>query len=117
MIRSQLPSGCSRATCTRPPVPSAERELGEQLLDRSGRTVRPTEAGAAVLPHARAAVDELTGLLCGHLTVGTVTAHQVDLPGRLAFAWPAGGADGTAGTPAGRTLVALARRHLHGRAA
>lgn len=61
-----------------------ERELGQPLLDRSGRSVRPTEAGASVLPYARAAlaaatgarhaVDELTGLLRGRLTVGTVGA-------------------------------------------
>ncbi|WP_448330667.1 LysR family transcriptional regulator [Streptomyces sp. DSM 41534] len=71
-----------------------ERELGQQLLDRSGRSVRLTEAGAAVLPYARAAlaavagarlaVDELTGLLRGHVAVGTVTSHSVDLPGLLA---------------------------------
>src|SRR5450755_1152789 len=52
-----------------------ERELGQQLFDRAGRTVRLTEVGAAVLPYARAAlgavgaarqaVDELTGLRTG----------------------------------------------------
>lgn len=71
-----------------------ERELGQELFDRSGRSVRLTEAGAAVLPYARAAlaavegarfaVDELTGLLRGHVAVGTVTSHNVDLPGLLA---------------------------------
>jgi DNA-binding transcriptional LysR family regulator len=72
-----------------------ERELGQHLLDRSTRTVRPTEAGAAVLPHARAAlaavagirsaVDDLAGLLRGHVSVGTVaTGGPIDLPGRLA---------------------------------
>lgn len=71
-----------------------ERELGQELLDRSGREVRLTEAGEAVLPYARAAlaavegarlaVDELTGLLRGHVAVGTVTSHEVDLPGLLA---------------------------------
>lgn len=71
-----------------------ERELGEDLLDRTGRAVRLTEAGAAVLPYARtalAAVDgarltvaELTGLLRGHLAIGTVTSHNVDVPGMLA---------------------------------
>jgi DNA-binding transcriptional LysR family regulator len=71
-----------------------ERELGQELLDRSGRSVRLTEVGAAVLPYARAAlaaaagarhaVDELTGLVRGHVAVGTVTSHNVDLPGLLA---------------------------------
>jgi DNA-binding transcriptional LysR family regulator len=74
-----------------------ERELGQPLLDRSGGRVRPTEAGAAVLPYARAAlsatadvrhaVDALTGLVRGHLSVGTVASistPRVDLPGLLA---------------------------------
>ncbi|WAL69096.1 LysR family transcriptional regulator [Amycolatopsis cynarae] len=71
-----------------------ERELGQELLDRSARTVRLTAAGAAVLPYARAAlaavagarlaVDELTGLIRGHVAVGMVTSHNVDLPGLLA---------------------------------
>jgi DNA-binding transcriptional LysR family regulator len=61
-----------------------ERELGQTLLDRSGRTVRLTAVGAAVLPYARAAlaavagaslaVDELTGLMRGRVAVGTVIA-------------------------------------------
>jgi DNA-binding transcriptional LysR family regulator len=72
-----------------------ERELGHTLLDRSTRIVRPTEAGAAVLPHARAAlqavagaraaVDELAGLLRGHVSVGSVAVGgSIDLAGRLA---------------------------------
>lgn len=71
-----------------------ERELGHELLDRSGRTVRLTEVGAAVLPYARAAlaavdgirfvVDEMNGLVRGHVAVGTVTSHNVDLAGLLA---------------------------------
>ncbi|WP_086818502.1 LysR family transcriptional regulator [Allokutzneria sp. NRRL B-24872] len=72
-----------------------ERELGEQLLDRSGRTVRLTEVGKAVLPHARAAlaavagaklaVAELAGLLRGRVDVGVVTAcGAVDLPSAMA---------------------------------
>jgi DNA-binding transcriptional LysR family regulator len=61
-----------------------ERELGVELLDRGGRTVTLTEAGAAVLPFARAAlaavdgvreaVGELRGLVRGHVRVGMVTA-------------------------------------------
>ncbi|PWW58370.1 LysR substrate-binding domain-containing protein [Actinokineospora spheciospongiae] len=71
-----------------------EREFGQPLLDRSARMVRLTEAGEAVLPHARAAlgavedarlaVDELVGLVRGHVAVGTVTSHAVDLPSLLA---------------------------------
>jgi DNA-binding transcriptional LysR family regulator len=71
-----------------------EKEFGHQLLDRSGRTVRLTEMGAAVLPHARAAlravegaklaVDELAGLVRGHVAVGMVTSHPVDIPTLLA---------------------------------
>ena len=61
-----------------------EDELGVQLLDRGSRAVTPTEAGLAVLPYARAAlaaaesvreaVDELRGLVRGHVRVGMVTA-------------------------------------------
>jgi DNA-binding transcriptional LysR family regulator len=71
-----------------------ERELGQDLLDRSGRSVRLTEVGEAVLPHARAAlaavdairftVSELTGLLRGRAAIGTVTSHNIDLAGILA---------------------------------
>jgi len=72
-----------------------ERELGHTLLDRSGRTVRLTSVGAAVLPYARAAldavagarlaVDELTGLMRGRVAVGMVTScASVDLPNLLA---------------------------------
>jgi DNA-binding transcriptional LysR family regulator len=69
-----------------------EREFGEELLDRTGRVVRPTAAGATVLPHARAAldavkdarlaVDELTGLIRGRVAMGVLTA--LDLAGLLA---------------------------------
>ena len=74
-----------------------ERELGQPLLDRSGGTVRVTEAGAAVLPYARAAlaavsamrdtVDALAGLTRGHLTIGipgSLSSPSLDLPGLLA---------------------------------
>lgn len=71
-----------------------ERELGQPLLDRTSRAVRLTAAGAAVLPHARAAiaavaaardaVDEVAGLIRGHVALGAVTSHDVDLPAVLA---------------------------------
>jgi DNA-binding transcriptional LysR family regulator len=64
-----------------------ERELGQQLFDRTGRAVRLTEVGAAVLPYARAAlgavggarqaVDELTGLLHGRVAIGMITACSI----------------------------------------
>lgn len=60
-----------------------ERELGQQLLDRGGRTVTLTEVGAAVLPIARAALaaterishvaDEFSGLLRGHVRIGLIS--------------------------------------------
>ncbi|WP_433598512.1 LysR family transcriptional regulator [Nocardia sp. CA-135953] len=60
-----------------------EHELGQQLLDRGGRSVTLTEVGAAVLPHARAAlaateritatVDEFTGLLRGQVRLGCIS--------------------------------------------
>jgi DNA-binding transcriptional LysR family regulator len=71
-----------------------ERELGQPLLDRSARKVRLTGAGAAVLPHARAAlaavascrlaVDELTGLVRGHVSVGMLTSVPFELASLLA---------------------------------
>jgi DNA-binding transcriptional LysR family regulator len=71
-----------------------ERELGQTLVDRSRRSVRLTAAGEAVLPHARAALaavrtmgvaaDELTRLVRGTVTIGTVTSHNVDIPQLLA---------------------------------
>ncbi|MFQ6147199.1 LysR family transcriptional regulator [Streptomyces seoulensis] len=59
-----------------------ERELGAELFDRSARTVTLTVAGKAALEHARAtlaaagtvgrAVDDVTHLVRGRLTVGMV---------------------------------------------
>ncbi|MER5303198.1 LysR substrate-binding domain-containing protein [Streptomyces lasiicapitis] len=74
-----------------------ERELGQRLLDRSGRSVTVTEAGAAVLPYARAALaavdgmrqtaDEYAGLLRGRVTLGLVSGaatHEYDVASVLA---------------------------------
>ncbi|MDV5145562.1 LysR substrate-binding domain-containing protein [Streptomyces sp. SBC-4] len=65
-----------------------ERELGQPLLDRSGRTVTTTAVGEAVLPFARAAlaavegmrltVDEFTGLVRGQVTIGLVSGAAAD---------------------------------------
>jgi DNA-binding transcriptional LysR family regulator len=72
-----------------------EAELGQELLERSSRGVRPTAAGAAVLPYARAAleavagvrlaIDEVSGLLRGRVAVGTVTSYgELPVPQLLA---------------------------------
>ncbi|WP_036500553.1 LysR family transcriptional regulator [Nocardia aobensis] len=65
-----------------------ERELGQPLLDRSGRTVTLTAAGAAVLPYARSAlaaaqqisftVDEFTGLLRGQVRIGLISGAATE---------------------------------------
>ncbi|GHH49795.1 LysR family transcriptional regulator [Streptomyces candidus] len=78
-------------------VQQLERELGQRLLDRTGRRVTLTEAGEAILPHARAALaaadavrgtaDGFTGLLRGRVRLGTLTGAPADefgLPGVLA---------------------------------
>lgn len=64
-----------------------EADLGATLIDRSGRKATLTDAGSAALTHARAAlacaatlrqaVDEVNGLIRGHLVVGMVTACTV----------------------------------------
>jgi DNA-binding transcriptional LysR family regulator len=71
-----------------------EKELGQPLLDRSRRAVRLTAAGEAALPFARqalraladlaTAVDEVGELVRGSVTIGTVTAHNVNMPALLA---------------------------------
>ncbi|MYT68212.1 MULTISPECIES: LysR family transcriptional regulator [unclassified Streptomyces] len=74
-----------------------EKELGQPLLDRSGRSVTPTEVGRAVLPYARTAlaaaesvaqtVDAYTGLLRGRVTIKMVsgaTGHAFDIAALLA---------------------------------
>jgi len=65
-------------------VRTLERELGDALFDRSGRTVHLTQTGTAALPYARAALeaaagarlaaDKLQGLVSGRVTIGMVTA-------------------------------------------
>ncbi|MEU3561291.1 MULTISPECIES: LysR family transcriptional regulator [unclassified Kitasatospora] len=70
-----------------------ERELGHPLLDRSGRTVRLTPVGEAVLPHARAALasaaaarraaQEFGGLRRGHVRLGMVAGAALTPPSEL----------------------------------
>lgn len=71
-----------------------ERQVGQPLFDRSRRAVRLTSAGAALLPHARAAlsavqagvaaVDDVARVVRGTLAIGTVTSHSVDIARLLA---------------------------------
>lgn len=64
-----------------------ELQLGAPLIDRSGRTATLTAAGAAALPHARAAlaaaaavgraVDDVNGLVRGRLAIGMVVGCTI----------------------------------------
>ncbi|MFM0597459.1 LysR family transcriptional regulator [Paraburkholderia dilworthii] len=68
-------------------VQALERELGVELLVRSGRTVMPTEAGHRVIEHARGLVREfadlkavaLEGEAAGELRIGTITTALLSL--------------------------------------
>jgi DNA-binding transcriptional LysR family regulator len=75
-------------------IKSLERELGAPLLERTSKRVALTDAGEALLPKARAALDaaqaardavgEVRGGLRGTLRIGTLTAlPEVDVPGVL----------------------------------
>jgi len=74
-------------------VKALEHEIGQSLFERRPRSAVLTAAGEALLPHARAALDSLaagrasveslTGLLHGHLAIGTITSispRNIDLP-------------------------------------
>jgi len=68
-------------------IAALEDELGRRLFDRIGRSVVPTEAGEALLPHARRvlaeieasrqAIADLGGRVAGRLRVGT--SHHIGL--------------------------------------
>jgi DNA-binding transcriptional LysR family regulator len=74
-------------------IRALESEIGARLLSRSGRTVRPTEAGAAILDHSRDFVQKIRDLksianngTSGELRLGAVsTAISGLLPGILAL--------------------------------
>src|ERR1700754_2240817 len=65
-------------------IKSLERELGAELLERNSKRVALTNAGEALLPRARAAldavrdardaVDEVSGGLRGTIRIGTLTS-------------------------------------------
>jgi DNA-binding transcriptional LysR family regulator len=76
-------------------VRKLERELGVELLRRTTRSVHPTEAGELVASRARAVlaetealrgeIDELRGLVRGHVTVGAMLfGGELDIPAILA---------------------------------
>jgi DNA-binding transcriptional LysR family regulator len=68
-------------------IRALEKELGAELFDRSGRAARLTEAGREALPYAKAVLDAVTGLretvdqvrgvVRGHLTIGMVVGCEV----------------------------------------
>ncbi|MEV6056948.1 LysR family transcriptional regulator [Streptomyces sp. NPDC052107] len=75
-------------------IKSLERELGTPLLDRNSKRVLLTDAGAALLPRAHAALDvareavdavaEVRGGLRGTLRLGTmISVGLIDLPALL----------------------------------
>ena len=75
-------------------VKTLEQELGAPLLDRNPRRVLLTDAGAELLPRARAILDaardaadavaEVRGALRGSLRIGTMTSIKlIDLPALL----------------------------------
>jgi DNA-binding transcriptional LysR family regulator len=75
-------------------IKALERELGAELLERTSKRVVLTDAGEALLPRARAAldavraardaVDEVRGGLRGSLRLGTLASIQLlDMPALL----------------------------------
>ena len=62
-------------------IHALEQEIGVALVSRSGRTVRPTEAGAAIVDRARRFVNEIRdlrsittgGTLSGELRLGAIS--------------------------------------------
>lgn len=74
-----------------------EREIGGPLLERLPRTVRPTPAGRAMLPHARAALAEAeratttarraAGLTTGELQLATLYSISYGLLPAALGAW------------------------------
>jgi DNA-binding transcriptional LysR family regulator len=76
-------------------VRALERELGVDLLNRTTRSVEPTEAGLLVVARARAVIaetdalaqeiDELRGLARGRVTIGALLfGGELNIPAMLA---------------------------------
>src|SRR3954464_8330413 len=75
-------------------IKSLERELGADLLERTSKRVALTDAGEALLPRARAALEaaqaardavgEVRGGLRGTLRIGILNSvAELDIPGLL----------------------------------
>ncbi len=75
-------------------IAALEREIGQRLFVRTSRSVALSEAGAAFLPHARAAVEAAdqaveeaaaaSGTIVGSLRLGVIpTVTAMDVPGTL----------------------------------
>jgi DNA-binding transcriptional LysR family regulator len=100
-------------------IKSLERELGAPLLERTSKRVVLTDAGAALLPKARAtldaardardAVDEVRGGLRGTLRIGMMTSVSlIDVPaliGRYHQRYPGVDLQLAAAPSGSRTLV------------
>lgn len=88
VTRAALQLGMSQPALSQQ-VRLLEQELGTSLFERSRRGVALTDAGAALLPHARQllaqfrearlAVSELSGFQSGQLTVGVVQSVNIAL--------------------------------------
>ncbi|MFB7677881.1 LysR family transcriptional regulator [Kitasatospora purpeofusca] len=65
--------------CVSAQIRRLERELGQELLDRGGRTVQLTGAGEAVMPHARAMLAAVEGVREAVETASGVVRGQVAL--------------------------------------
>src|SRR3954471_14919121 len=95
--------GALRAHVAQPGVSAQirrlEAELGEHVLERDARGARLTAVGAAVLPHARAAlaaaaagrapVAHAHGLLVGRVVIGTAIGVRAAAMTRLLAAFHA----------------------------
>ncbi|WP_227106615.1 transcriptional regulator CynR [Chromobacterium rhizoryzae] len=67
-------------------IKQLEETVGAQLLDRSGRTVRPTDAGAAYLEYARRALRELEAAQRATRDVGDLSRGSLRLAMTPTFA-------------------------------
>ncbi len=82
-------------------IKALEQELGVRLLDRRGRSTRPTAAGTAVIEHARTALD----------AARSVRATAADIRGAVTGSIRLGATDAAAMEILPRAFVQFHRRH------